>query len=72
MCHWLVDYLLLGRCHAMQKFFLTLMGVSDRIVCWSLWIMIAEREIFIAQKFSKCVRNVYFIQISSSLKYNIP
>lgn len=48
------------------------MGVSDRMVCWNLWIMIAEREIFTAQKFSKCVRNIYFIQISSSLKYNIP
>lgn len=25
--------------------FLTLMGVSDIMVCWVLWIMIAEREI---------------------------
>lgn len=47
-----------------KKFF-DIDGVSDRMVCWGLWIMIAEREILTAQKFSKCVKNIYFIQISS-------
>lgn len=54
-----------------KKFF-DIDGVSDRMVCWGLWIMIAEREILTAQKFSKCVKNIYFIQISLSLRYNRP